>query len=137
MDKHQTWQSTQGPHTTEVCYDGLSHTESLHRKRDTYRTITRRIVCCGPVLNQQQHQYTKLYVAYNNAFRMLSRLPRDCSPSGMFAVNNVMRCVALSWSASQNCIVQTICGSDIQYGGNLQLQHTGRNCCMSTMLATV
>ena len=28
----------------------------------------------------------KLYVAYSNAFRMLFRLPRDCSASGMFAV---------------------------------------------------
>ena len=28
----------------------------------------------------------KLYVAYNNAFRMLFMLPRDCSASGMFAV---------------------------------------------------
>ena len=37
----------------------------------------------------------KLYVAYNNAFRMLFRLPRDCSASGMFAVHNVMSCPAL------------------------------------------
>ena len=29
-------------------------------------------------------------MANNNAFRMLFRLPRDCSASGMFAVNNVM-----------------------------------------------
>ena len=37
----------------------------------------------------------KLYVAYNNAFRMLFMLPRDCSASGMFAVHNVMSCPAL------------------------------------------
>ena len=37
----------------------------------------------------------KLYVAYNNAFRMLFMLPRDCSASGMFAVHNVMSCSAL------------------------------------------
>ena len=54
-------------------------------------------------------------MAYNNAFRMLFRLPRDCSASGMFAVNNVMSCPALvrklvfgfykRVNSSQNCIV--------------------------------
>ena len=34
-------------------------------------------------------------VAYDNAFRMLFMLPRDCSASGMFAVHNVMSCPAL------------------------------------------
>ena len=34
----------------------------------------------------------KLYVAYNNAFRMLFMLPRDCSASGMFAEHNVTSC---------------------------------------------
>ena len=34
----------------------------------------------------------KLYVAYNNAFRMLFRLPRDCSASGMFAVCHELPC---------------------------------------------
>ena len=60
----------------------------------------------------------KLYVAYNNAFRMLFRLPRDCSASGMFAVHYVMSCPALvrklvfvfykRVKASQNCIVRAI-----------------------------
>ena len=69
----------------------------------------------------------KLYVAYNNAFRMLFRLPRDCSASGMFAVHNVMSCPALvrklvfgfykRVKASQNCIVRAICGSDINHIG--------------------
>ena len=64
-----------------------------------------------------------LYVAYNYAFRMLFMLPRDCSASGMFAVHNVMSCPALirklvfffykRMKASQNAIVQAICGSDI------------------------
>ena len=59
-------------------------------------------------------------MAYNNAFRMLFMLPRDCSASGMFAVHNVMSCPALFWKlvfglrvkASQNSIVQAICASD-------------------------
>ena len=34
-------------------------------------------------------------MAYNNAFRMLFMLPRDCSASSMFAVHNVTSCPAL------------------------------------------
>ena len=53
---------------------------------------------------------------------MLFMLPRDCSASGMFVVHNVMSCPALvrklvidfsQVKASQNYIVQAICGSDI------------------------
>ena len=76
----------------------------------------------------------KLYVAYNrprsNAFRMLFRLPRDCSASGMFAVNNVMSCPVLvrklvfgfykRVNSSQNCIVQAICGSDIWWKSSIR-----------------
>ena len=72
----------------------------------------------------------KLYVAYNNAFRMLFRLPRDCSASGMFAVNNVTSCPALlrklvfgfykRVNSSQNCIVQVICGSDIWWKSSIR-----------------
>ena len=72
----------------------------------------------------------KLYVAYNNAFRMLFRLPRHCSARGMFAVNNVMSCPALvrklvfgfykRVNSSQNCIVQAICGSDIWWKSSIR-----------------
>ena len=90
----------------------------------------------------------KLYVAYNNAFRMLFMLPRDCSASGMFAVHNVMSCPALvrklvfsfykRVKASQNSIVQAIrIYVHLTSGGNLQLEPTGINCYMSTTLASV
>ena len=72
----------------------------------------------------------KLYVAYNNAFRMLLMLPRDCSASGMFAVHNVMSCSALVRKlvfgfykivkASQNSIVQAICASDIWWKSSIR-----------------
>ena len=72
----------------------------------------------------------KLYVAYNNAFRMLFMLPRDCSASGMFAVHNVMSCPALvrklvfgfykRVKASQNSIVQVICASDIWWKSSIR-----------------
>ena len=81
-------------------------------------------------------------MAYNNAFRMLFRLPRDCSASGMFAVNNVMSCPALvrklvfgfykRVNSSQNCIVQAICGYDIWWKSSIR-----SNCYMSTTLAKV
>ena len=63
------------------------------------------------------------------------------------AAHNVMSCPALvrklvfgfnkRVKASQHCIVQAICGSDI--GGGLQLEQTGINCYtfMSKMLARV
>ena len=70
----------------------------------------------------------KLYVAFNNAFRMLFRLPRDCSTRGMFAVHNVMSCPALvrkfgvykRAKASQNSIVQAICASDIWWMSSIR-----------------
>ena len=44
-----------------------------------------------------QTQYNEEIVnSLHNAFRMLFKLARDCSASGMFAVNNVMSCPVLS-----------------------------------------
>ena len=61
---------------------------------------------------------------------MLFMLPRDCSASGMFAVGNVMSCPALvrklvfvfykRVKASQNCIVQAICASDIWWKSSIR-----------------
>ena len=61
---------------------------------------------------------------------MLFRLPRDCSASCMFAVNNVMSCPALvrklvfgfykRVNSSLNCIVQAICGSDIWWKSSIR-----------------
>ena len=89
----------------------------------------------------------KLYVAYNNAFRMLFMLPRDCSASGMFPVHNVMSCPALvrklvfgfykRVKASQNSIVQAINYVHLTSGGSLQLEPTGISCYMSITLARV
>ena len=75
----------------------------------------------------------KLYVAYNNAFRVLFSLPRDCSASGMFAVNDVMSCPALvrklvfglykrvKLKASQNFLLfRAICGSDIWWKSTIR-----------------
>ena len=72
----------------------------------------------------------KLCVAYNNAFRMLFRLPRDCSASGMFVETNVMNCPALirklvfgfyeRVKASHMCINRAICSSDILWTSKIR-----------------
>ena len=41
------------------------------------------------------HSFRKLCVAYNHVFRMLFKLPRDCSASEMFVMSNVPSCPAL------------------------------------------
>ena len=70
------------------------------------------------------------YVAYNNIFRMLFRIPRDCSAGGICAVHNVMSCPALvrklvfglykRVKAYQNCIVRAICGSEIWWKSSIR-----------------
>ena len=67
---------------------------------------------------------------YNNSFRMLFMLPRDCSASGMFAVHNVMSRPALvrkltfgfykRVKASQHYIVQAVLYVHLTSGGSLQ-----------------
>ena len=89
----------------------------------------------------------KLYVAYNNAFRMLFMLPCGCSASGMFAVHNVMSCPALvrklvfgfykRVKASQNSIVQVYIYVHLTSGGSLQLEPTGISCYMSITMTRV
>ena len=74
----------------------------------------------------------KLYnVAYNNAFRMIFRLPRDCSASGMFAVFNVRSCPALVrklvffFLQESESLSKLYCSGyyvDLTSGGNFQLE---------------
>ena len=106
----------------------------FHMCSDNVKVTLFRSYCSSLYTSQLWWKYRvnsigKLYVAYNNAFRMLFRLPRHCSASGMFAVNNVMSCPALvrklvfgfykRVNASQNCIVQAICGSDIWWKSSI------------------
>ena len=105
----------------------------FHMCSDNVKVTLFRSYCSSLYTSQLWWKYRvnsirKLYVAYNNAFRMLFRLPRDCSASGMFAENNVMSCPALVRKLvfgfykrvnSQNCIVQAICGSDIWWKSSI------------------
>ena len=117
----------------------------FHMCSDNVKVTLFRYYCSSLYTSQLWWKYRvnsirKLYVAYNNAFRMLFRLPRDCSASGMFAVNNVMSCPALvrklvfgfykRVNSSQNCNVQAICESDIWWKSSIRSNR--QNCYMST-----
>ena len=120
----------------------------FHMCSDNVKVTIIRSYCSSLYTSQLWWKYKvnsvrKLYVAYNNAFRMIFMLPRDCSASGMFDVHNVglVSCPALVFSfyirvkASQNSIVQAIV--HLTSGGSLQLEPTGINCYISTTLARV
>ena len=107
----------------------------FHMCSDNVKVTIFRSYCSSLYTSQLWWKYKvnsirKLYVAYNNAFRMLFMLPRDCSASGMFAVQNVMSCPALvrklvfgfykRVKASQNAIVQAICASDIWWKSSIR-----------------
>ena len=72
----------------------------------------------------------KLYVAYNNVFRFLHNLPRDCSASAMFATNNVKNCSAIirnivykfsrRLDISENSIVRMVLKSDMYWRSRIR-----------------
>ena len=72
-----------------------------------------------------------MYVAYNNAFRMLMNLPRGCSASGMFAENNVRSCQAIIRNlvyrfrnrvdSSENLILKSVLLSSTKWQSRIRL----------------
>ena len=103
----------------------LGHCESYY-----FRSYCSSLYTSQLLWKYKVNSIRKLYVACNNAFRMLFMLPRDFSASGMFAVHNVMSCPALvrklvfgfykRVKASQNSIVQAICASDIWWKSSIR-----------------
>lgn len=81
--------------------------------------------------NYKKMSINKLYVAYNNAFRMLLKLQRDCSSSGMFVNNNVNTCPAVIRNlvyrfmnrieVSGNYIVKSVLTSDMRWQSRIRL----------------
>ena len=73
----------------------------------------------------------KLYVAYNNAFRMMHHLPTYCSASEMFTVNRVPNCAAVirnltfkfmsRMGLSSNALVCSIIDSDLKFVSRIRL----------------
>ena len=101
----------------------------FHMCTDNVKITLFRSYCSSLYTSQLWWKYRvlsikKMYVSYNNAFRMLFRLRRDCSASGMCATRNVSSCPALIRNLvfrfmqrvqeSPNAIrLQSICSSDM------------------------
>ena len=65
------------------------HMCSLEVKNVLFRTFCTPLYTCQLWSRYTARSLHKLYVAYNNAFRMMHHLPTYCSASEMFTVNRV------------------------------------------------
>ena len=101
----------------------------FHMCSDNVKVTLFRSYCSSLYTSQLWWKYRvnsirKLYVAYNNAFRMLFRLSRDCSASSMFVVNNVM--IELPCPCQETCIwflQESELLSKLYCSGNLWIRH--------------
>ena len=50
---------------------------------------------CALWVNYRKTTFHQFMVAYNNSYRILNRLPKRCSASGMFATDNVNSCTCV------------------------------------------
>ena len=64
-------------------------------KNVLFRTFCTPLYTCQLWSRYTARSLHKLYVAYNNAFRMMHHLPTYCSASEMFTVNRVPNCAAV------------------------------------------
>ena len=71
------------------------HMCSLEVKNVLFRTFCTPLYTCQLWSRYTARSLHKLYVAYNNAFRMMHHLPTYCSASEMFTVNRVPNCAAV------------------------------------------
>ena len=93
-------------------------------KNALFRTFCTLLYTCQLWSNYSNESIRKLHVAYNNAYRMLYKLPTYCSASLMFAVNNLPSCQAvirnltfrfMCWlSASTNDLVSSLLASEVK-----------------------
>ena len=91
---------------------------------------------CSPMYTAQlwwsynKSSIKKLYIAYNNVFRMLHRLPRDCSASAMFVNSHVKNCSAIirnlvyrfirRLELSENGIILSVLNSDLRWQSRIR-----------------
>ena len=90
-----------------------------------YQMYCGTLYCCSLWCRYKQATYTKIKVAYNNAFRILMHLPRFCSAYSMFVHRNTLNFEALlrrsvhslmqRISKSKNTFVAAIYNSDAQF----------------------
>ena len=108
----------------------------FHMCSDDVKIKLFRTYCSSMYTSQLWWNYTKraikkLIVAYNNAFRMLMKLPRDCSASGMFANNRVpsgqaiLRNLCFKFlgrtERSVNGLVKAIIDSDMRWCSRMRI----------------
>ena len=101
-------------------------------KRCLFEAYFGNIYLCALWANFKKNMFRRFIVAYNNAYRILHRLPMRCSASFMFAINNVKSCKCLIRRAifsmktrvyeSINNIIQCIVHSDIYFTSLLRRQ---------------
>ena len=87
------------------------------------------VYCASLWCNFKQASINRIKVAYNNAFRILMQLPKNCSASEMFVtrrvntVNSLLRNLKYSLMArvvnSENLYIIAICTSDIRIRSDL------------------
>ena len=101
-------------------------------KRCLFEAYFGNIYLCALWANFKKNMFRRFIVAYNNAYRILHRLPMRCSANFMFAINNVKSCKCLIRRAifsmktrvyaSINNIIQCIVHSDIYFTSLLRRQ---------------
>ena len=110
------------------------HTCSPEVKNVLFRTFCTPLYTCQlwcPQFRYTARSLHKLYVAYNNAFRMMHHLPTYCSASEMFTVNRVPNCAAVIRNLtftfmsrlrlSNNALVCSIIDSDLKFQSRIRL----------------
>ena len=109
----------------------LFHMCSLEVKNVLFRTFCTPLYTCQLWSRYTARSLHKLYVAYNNAFRMMHHLPTYCSASEMFTVNRVPNCAAVirnltfkfmsRLGLSSNALVCSIIDSDLKCVSRIRL----------------
>lgn len=99
-------------------------------KTTLFRTFCTSLYTSQLWWNFTKGSINKLYVAYNNVFRMMHKLPRDCSASGMFVNSQVNNCPAVlrnltfrfmsRLDASTNMLIQSILHSDLKWKSRIR-----------------
>ena len=114
------------------------HMCSLEVKNVLFRTFCSPLYTCQLWSRYTARSLHKLYVAYNNAFRMMHHLPTYCSASEMFTVNRVPNCAAVirnltfkfmsRLGLSSNALVCSIIDSDLKFVSRIKLHWMNMLC---------
>ena len=107
---------------------------SDHVKCTLFRSFCTSLYTCQLWCNYKSESIRKLYVAYNNVFRLLCNEPRYCTASYMFVTRGLPTCKMLirkkvysfmmCIAKSSNTILQSILNSDAVYRPTSQMyQH--------------